>query len=109
MPNSFKSYAQTSIGTSNTTVVTAPGGTTTTVIGLTLANITASTDITADVWLVKGATSYYIVRGVSVPAGSTVVPIGGSQKVVLETGDFIRVSSNTAASIDAIASVLESS
>ena len=39
--------------------------------------------------------------------GGALVPIGGDQKVVLETGDIIKITSNTASSADAIVSVLE--
>jgi hypothetical protein len=49
----------------------------------------------------------YIVYNVPLPIGSSVVAVGGSQKVVLETGDkvFVEVSANTSA--DVIMSLLE--
>jgi hypothetical protein len=37
------------------------------------------------------------------------VPVGGDQKVVLETTDIIKVTSDTASSADVIVSVLEQS
>ena len=51
MAQVFKNYTQASIGTSPTTVYTVAGGTTAIVIGLNLANRTAST-ITASAQIV---------------------------------------------------------
>ena len=42
MANTFKNAVSSAIGTSQTSVYTVPASTTTTVIGLTVANITAS-------------------------------------------------------------------
>jgi hypothetical protein len=39
--------------------------------------------------------------------GSAQVIVGGEQKLVLETGDFISVSSTKASSTDVVVSVLE--
>jgi len=49
----------------------------------------------------------YIVKGAVVPVGGALVPVGGDQKVVLETGDALKVVSSDATSADVIASVLE--
>ena len=39
--------------------------------------------------------------------GGALVAVGGDQKLVLETGDKIKVVSDTASSVDTIVSVLE--
>jgi len=49
----------------------------------------------------------YLVRNAPVPAGSTVVVIGGSQKTVMEPGDAVIVTSDTAASADVVLSHLD--
>jgi hypothetical protein len=112
MANAFKSETDTAIGTSPATLYTCPASTETTVIGLTCANI-ATSQIEIDVQLdASGRTSgaedsVYIIKSAPIPVGSSLVVVGGEQKIVLEPGDAIKVTSNTAASADAAMSVLE--
>jgi len=102
MANTFKNYTSASVGTGGTTVYTVPASTTAVVIGCNLANTTASS-ITVDVQL--GST--YIVKGAPIPAGSALSVLDG--KIILETGETIVVTSDTATSTDVILSVLEQS
>jgi hypothetical protein len=104
MANTFKNYVAQNVGTSASTLITASAATT--VIGMTVANTSAS-PITVDVYVTISATDYYIVRGATVPTGGALVPVGGDQKVVLETGDALKVVSSAATSADVIVSVLE--
>ena len=64
MAQVFKNYTQASIGTSPATVYTVAGGTTAIVIGLNLANRTAST-ITASAQI----GSVYIIKDAPIPSG----------------------------------------
>ena len=75
-------------------------------IGITVANIT-SFDIAVDVTVYDGTTDTYIVKGATVVAGQAQVFSGGDAKLVLNSGESIRVKSNTAASADVILSILE--
>jgi hypothetical protein len=100
MANTFKNYTGASIGTSPSTVYTVPAATVAVVIGLNLANRTASS-VTVDVQL--GST--YIVKAAPVPSGSALSVLDG--KIIAETTETIVVTSDTASSIDAIVSVLE--
>jgi len=100
MANTFKNYTGASIGTSPSTVYTVPASTTAVIIGLNLANRTASS-VTVDVQL--GST--YIVKAAPVPTGSALSVLEG--KIIAETTETIVVTSDTASSIDAIVSVLE--
>jgi hypothetical protein len=108
MANTFKNYTSRNVGTSLTPVgsYTVPGATQTTVIGLVCANTTAS-DITCDVTLYDGVNETYIVKNAPVQVGSSLVAVGGAQKIVLQTGESIRVKSSAATSVDAVMSVLE--
>jgi hypothetical protein len=106
MPNTFKNYLTANVGTSATTVITGASGAQTTVIGMTVANTTTST-VTASVTLTSGATTVFLVKNASVPAGGALVPIGGDQKVVVEASDVIQVQSSASSSLDVIVSVLE--
>jgi len=51
--------------------------------------------------------SVYIIKAAPVPVGSSIIIIGGEQKVVVEPGDTVKVTSNTAASADVALSLLE--
>ena len=107
MANTFKSYTKASIGTSTQDVYTVPGATTTVVIGFCLSNRTSSS-VTADVYINKAAAvdDVYIVKGILIPDGS-LYDFNAGNKIILETGDKIQVTSNTASSVDVIVSVLE--
>ena len=109
MANTFKNAAAAATGTSEVSVYTVPSSTTTTVIGLTCANVTSISPIYADirVYDTSGAAHYYVVKGAEIYTGSSLVAVGGDQKLVLETGDIVKIKSDTASSIDTIISVME--
>ncbi len=112
MANSFKSKTDTAIGTSAATLYTCPSATESTIIGLTIANI-ATSQIVIDVQLdastrTNGAEdNVYMIKDAPIPVGSSLVVVGGEQKVVMEPGDTLKITSNVASSADAIASLLE--
>jgi len=106
MANNFKNYGQAAVGTSPTTIYTAGAGVQATVIGMTVSNI-LETSITANVIVNIGSSNYYMVKKASIDPGSALVPIGGDQKLVLEAGDYIVVSTSNASSADVILSLLE--
>jgi hypothetical protein len=90
------------------TVYTAPAATTTIVLGLTLSNISNGT-IYATV-LIENADGDNVnfLKNVPIPTGSAIEVMSGN-KIVLETGDLIKVQSDTANSIDTSMSIMEQS
>ena len=120
MANDFKRFTKpdvgTSTGASSDAVYTVPAGGGATalesiVIGITLAN-KAATGITADVFLdnYDGSNDVYIVKGASIPAGSSLEIMSGNKIVVQNngtTGDVLRAESSATSSIDVVLSVLE--
>ena len=120
MANDFKRFTvssvNTSVGASASAVYTVPAGAGSTalesiVIGITLANKTSS-GVTASVFLdnFSGSNDVFIVKDATIPAGSSLEVMSGNKIVLQHTGsagDVLRVSSNTATSIDATISVLE--
>ena len=67
MPNTFKLKTVNNIGTSDSDVYTVPSATSTTVIGMNLANITSSA-ITADITLVNNdGPNVSIVKSAPIP------------------------------------------
>ena len=107
MANTFKNNVYNGANTSASAtmnVYTVPSATTTVVIGLTLAN-TASSQITASVKLSAGQT-VYLAKDIPIPSGSSFEYMGGN-KIVMQTGHTISVVSNTADSLDTVASIME--
>ena len=105
MANTFTSYVNKNVGTSAATVVTVGSSTQTTIIGLAVANTSAS-PITTDVYFTRSAVDYYLIKGATVPVGSSLVVVGGDQKTVLITGDALKVVTSAASSADVVTSVL---
>lgn len=103
--NTFTSYVNKDVGTSAATVVTVGAATQTTVIGLSFANTSAS-PITASAYITRSGTDYYLINGATVPVGSSLVVVGGDQKVVMITADVLKVVTSAAASADVVTSVL---
>lgn len=108
MANIFETFTSRAVGTSLTAVGshTVGSGTTETIIGLTVSNITGSA-VNINVVYNDGSNDTYIVKNAPVPSGGALTPIGGDQKIVLTVGDSLKVSSNTASSIDAVMSLLQ--
>ena len=120
MANDFKRFAKPDVGTgtgaSATTVYTVPAGAGSTaletiVIGITLSNKTAA-GVTASVFLdnYDGTNDVYIVKGASIPAGSSLEIMSGNKIVLMNngtTGDILKVSASSATSVDATVTVLE--
>ena len=112
MANAFLSETDTAIGTSAATIYTCPASTETTIIGLSISNIVTS-QILVDVQLdastrTSGAEdSVYLIKDAPVPVGGSLVVVGGDQKVVMEPGDTIKVTSDTASSADVVLSHLD--
>jgi|TARA_Y100001937_G_C7071372_1_gene308553 hypothetical protein len=109
MANTFKNAAAASTGTSEVAVYTVGSGTTSTVIGLTCANTTTTSPIKVSIKFFDASASanFFIVKNAEIFEGGALVAVGGDQKLVLETGDKIKVVSDTASSVDTIVSVLE--
>jgi hypothetical protein len=108
MANVFTRKLSRNIGTSLTSVgsYTVGSGVQTTVIGLSVCNTTAS-PVTVDVTVNDGTNDTYLVKGAGVPVGNAFIPIGGDEKVVLITGDSVKVKSSAASSLDVVMSILE--
>lgn len=105
MANTFTSYVNKDVGTSAATVATVGASTQTTVIGMSAANTTIS-PVTVDAYITRSSVNYYLVKGATVPVGSSLVIVGGDQKVVMVASDALKVVSSAATSIDVITSVL---
>jgi hypothetical protein len=108
MANVFKNSITGSIGTVTTGVYTTPPLTVATVIGVNLANIITE-NISVDIQLFDSSQSVsrFLIKNALITPGASLVAVGGDQKVVLEEGDELRVTSSQPTSTDVIISVLE--
>jgi hypothetical protein len=70
------------------------------IVGLRLANITASA-VTVSVWISEsGSTDRYLVKDLSLPAASSVELIQSGSKVVMQNTDVLKGQSSAALSVD---------
>ena len=107
MASTFKNSITGIIGTESRRIYKCPAGTTATVIGLSLANISGS-EATGNV-IIKANTSFqaHIIKDAPIPVGGALIVIGGDQKVVLEAADEMRVKGGGSSSLSAVVSILE--
>jgi len=94
------------------TIYTGQPSTETTIIGMSIANISTS-QILVDVKIESNTvdnetnSNVFLIKAAPIPVGGTLVPIGGDQKVVLLDTDVLKVQSDTANSADTTLSILE--
>jgi hypothetical protein len=106
MSNTFKSYPVKNIATTGNLVYTVPAATQTIGVGLSISN-TSISPITANVYVNRSGTNYYIVNGATVASGQTLVAAGVDQKLVLQASDAVYVSTSANVAADCWFSILE--
>ena len=108
MANTFKLKTKAGIDASLATVYTVPGSTKTVIIGLTIANVKGSS-VTADAQIVTASSSgenaddVYLVKNIPLPTGSSIEIMSGN-KIVLQTGDIVKIKGSTTDAVDALLS-----
>ena len=106
MPTNFKLKTKARVGVSSEDVYVVPGGTTTTVIGITLAN-TSGHSINVGVGVTRVTDDdVMILKNVPIPQGSSLEVMQGN-KIVLEATDTITAKSDVAGSLDVAVNILE--
>jgi hypothetical protein len=104
--NNFKLKTKASVGVTTVGIYTVPVSTTTTILGITLANVSGS-GINVTVGIARTlADDVSIIRNVPIPQGSSLEFMQGN-KVVLETDDVVTVKSDVLNSLDVSLSILE--
>ena len=106
MANNFKLKTKSSVGVTTVGIYTVPVSTTTTILGITLANVSGS-GINVTVGIARTlADDVSIIRNVPIPQGSSLEFMQGN-KVVLEPDDEVTVKSDVLNSLDVSLSILE--
>jgi hypothetical protein len=104
--NNFKLKTKASVGVTTVGIYTVPVSTTTTILGITLANVSGS-GINVTVGIARTlADDVSIIRNVPIPQGSSLEFMQGN-KVVLEPDDVVTVKSDVLNSLDVSLSILE--
>lgn len=109
MANTLKNVRSKNIGPAASSLYTAPGATTTIVIGMTCANILSNQNVDLNVTLhdSAGDGGTHIIKGATIAPGGSLVPIGGDQKVIMQTGHIMKALSTDSDSIDIVMSIVE--
>lgn len=108
MPTLFKNVLQSNLGTTPTTILTTSLGVKTTVVGLSMTNLTSSV-ILASVQLsdtVAGTTAYYLQNTV-IPPNQSLRVINGGERLVLGPSTTIVMTASQASSLDVVVSYIE--
>ena len=105
MAQDFENAKARNVGTSASTLLTANSDDA--VIGIRIANVVTQT-IQIDAYISSGGSDYHLAKGVSIPQGSSMEFIDGGAKVVLLSGDAVKVKSDTASSADCWMSYIDS-
>ena len=105
MANTFKN-AGVAIGTTDTTLYTAPAGTTGIIHAIYISNVDGTNDATIDLFVTdtSAGSDFYIMKTVDVPADSTLVI---EKPINLEAGDILKATASANGDLQAFASVLE--
>tara|TARA_B110000285_G_C14645878_1_gene389676 strand:+ start:176 stop:523 length:348 start_codon:yes stop_codon:yes gene_type:complete len=111
MANDFKNAIAQNISNAagGTTIYTTPASKSSIMLELDIAN-TTQTVVEASVEILDASVSSsawrYLVKNAPVPSGGSLMVIAG-QKIVLEAGDAVRVTSSAANVMDTVAAILE--
>ena len=97
MAQDFTRYKARLTGTSAATLFTANSNDT--VVGISVANVTGSA-VNASVFINDGTNDFYLVKNAPIPSGSALQVLDGGAKVVVQSGDILKVVSDTASSLD---------
>lgn len=104
MAQDFRRYTSNAVGTSETTLFTADSYDT--IVGISVANIKENT-IIVDVYINDSSNDIYLVKDAPIPAGSTLQVLDGGAKFVVQSGDALKVVSDTASSADVWVSTVD--
>jgi len=106
MANNFKLKTKSNVGVTSENGYVVPADTTTTVIGITLAN-TSGSGVHVGVGITRAsADDIHILKNVPIPHGSSLEVMQGN-KIVLEATDTLTVKSDVTSSLDVAVTVLE--
>mgnify|MGYP001416863544 CR=1 FL=1 len=107
MATNFKNIIGKDIGTSRVPVYTTPAATSTTIIGMNVANLTENM-VACNIEIGDEASNIgFLIKDMPIAPNSALKPIGKGEKVVLDAGNILYVTADQTASLDVILSIVE--
>ena len=104
MAQNFRRYTNNNVGTGSVTSFTANSYDT--VVGISVSNILSVT-VNVDVFINDGSNDIYLVKSAPIVPGSSLQVLDGGAKFVMQSGDALKIISDTAASLDVWTSVVD--
>lgn len=104
MAQDFERNTANGVGTAETTLRTANSDDA--IVGITVANVHTS-QITVEVYINDGSNDIHIVKDAPIPAGGTLQILDGGAKIVMVSGDALKVKASVASSADVWVSVVD--
>ena len=104
MAQNFRRYTSNDVGISAVTIFTADSYDT--IVGISLANVTTSS-INVSVYINDGVNDIYLVKDAPIVQGSTMQVLDGGAKYIVQSGDALKVVSDTASSVDVWVSAVD--
>ena len=104
MAQDFERNTSNAVGTSEATLRTANSDDA--IVGITIANLHTA-QITVDVYINDGSNAIHIVKDAPIPVGGSLQVLDGGAKIVMVSGDALKVKSNTASSADVWVSAVD--
>jgi len=79
------------------------------IVGIRLANTSATTSITVDVLVADNSNNIvgYVIKNAPIPVGSSLELIDGGSKIFLQSGDKLRAKSSATDTLDVIVSAVD--
>ena len=105
MAQNFRRYTSNNVGTVATTLLTSNSYDA--IVGISLSNVHTSA-INVSCYINDGANDIYLVKDAPIPVGGSLQVLDGGAKFVVESGDAVKVISDTASSLDVWVSAVDS-
>ena len=104
MAQNFRRYTSNAVGTSAATIFTADSYDT--IVGISVSNVTTSA-INVSVYINNGSNDIHLVKDAPITAGGALQVVDGGAKFVVQSGDALKVISDTASSADVWVSAVD--
>ena len=104
MAQNFRRFKFNNVGTTAETIYTADSNDT--IVGISVANVASST-INVSVFISSGGEDIHLIKDTPIVQGSALQIIDGGARFVLQSGDALKVISDTASSADVWVSAVD--
>ena len=104
MAQDFENGLARNVGTSEVTLITSNSDDA--AIGVHICNV-HSTSVTFKLYIVRSSQNYHLQSNTPIPVGSSFNSCASGVKINLKSGDVLKIISDTASSLDVVASFID--